>query len=107
MHGSHIDIVTTATYRYDLYASFFKRRLTTAAAAAGGAQASGGPATAGSTATIEPPSAGDNVATLRVVREELEKRGLDAFIVPSGDPHLSEYPPFHFWRRVSGSRVYT
>lgn len=62
-------------------------------------------ASTGSSATIiAGATAAQRVAALGQVREELAKRGLDAFIVPSGDPHLSEYPAVHFWRRafVSG-----
>ena len=43
-------------------------------------------------------------ARLAAVREFMEKKGLDAFIVPSTDAHLSEYPPKHWESRkwVSG-----
>lgn len=37
---------------------------------------------------------------LVVVREELKDRKLNAFVIPSGDPHLSEYAADHFCRRV-------
>lgn len=47
-----------------------------------------------------PPAVQDALA---VVREELKQRGLDAFVIPSGDPHLSEYAADHFCRRVRGN----
>jgi len=42
--------------------------------------------------------------TLTALREELERRGVDAMIIPSDDPHLSEYVAPCFERRafVSG-----
>ncbi len=41
---------------------------------------------------------------LALLRQEMEKNGLDACIVPSADPHLSEYVPEHyqFRRWLSG-----
>ena len=30
------------------------------------------------------------------LRKEMSKIGIDAIIVPSNDPHLSEYPPKHW-----------
>lgn len=41
---------------------------------------------------------------LALLRQEMEKNGLDAYIVPSADPHLSEYVPEHyqFRRWLSG-----
>lgn len=50
-----------------------------------------------------PPSslAGDKLFQLR---DEMKKRKLDVFIVPSEDPHMSEYPPANYCRRefISG-----
>lgn len=61
-------------------------------------------AAASSSTTIAGATAAQRAAALREIQAELGKRGLDAFLVPSGDPHLSEYPAVHFWRRafVSG-----
>lgn len=41
---------------------------------------------------------------LNALRQELRRRGVDAFIVPSGDPHFSEYSAACFERRefISG-----
>lgn len=46
----------------------------------------------------------DTSSRLRRFREELQKRNLDAYIIPSEDPHMSEYPPSHYSRReyISG-----
>uniref|UniRef100_A0A7S1XZD6 Xaa-Pro aminopeptidase P n=1 Tax=Phaeomonas parva TaxID=124430 RepID=A0A7S1XZD6_9STRA len=43
-------------------------------------------------------------APLATVRRELEAQGYDAFLVPTDDPHLSEYPPTRYARReyISG-----
>lgn len=53
--------------------------------------------TSAAASTIAGATTAQRVAALGQVREELAKRGVDAFIVPSGDPHLSEYPAVHFW----------
>jgi hypothetical protein len=37
---------------------------------------------------------------IRRFRQELARRGLDAYIIPSEDPHMSEYPPDHYCRRA-------
>jgi Xaa-Pro aminopeptidase len=37
---------------------------------------------------------------LQGLRQELRKRKLDAYIVPSSDPHQSEYTPVHWQRRA-------
>ena len=42
----------------------------------------------------------DRVEALRAWMREEE---LDAFVVPTGDPHLSEYVPAH-WKTVWSSR---
>ena len=41
---------------------------------------------------------------IKAVRKEMKARGLDAYLVPSTDPHLSEYVPDCWQRRawVSG-----
>ena len=36
---------------------------------------------------------------LKALRFEMEKEGLDAWLVPSGDPHLSEYVASHWKTR--------
>ena len=33
---------------------------------------------------------------LSILRDEMEKSGLAAYIVPTADPHLSEYVPEHY-----------
>jgi len=42
----------------------------------------------------------DIAARLKALREELANRSLDAFIVPSSDPHQSEYVASHWETRV-------
>lgn len=43
-------------------------------------------------------------ARLAAVREFMDKKGLDAFVIPTTDAHLSEYPPKHWESRrwISG-----
>src|SRR6185312_17036354 len=38
-------------------------------------------------------NAGDCAPRLKALREELGKRGLDGFVVPHADEHMSEYMP--------------
>ena len=52
-------------------------------------------------ATLVQSSSTKASAALGSVREELKKKRLDAFIIPSADEHLSEYAADHFCRRVS------
>jgi len=46
----------------------------------------------------------DQDVTLASFRQKLEKEALDAYIIPTSDPHQSEYPPNCFARRefISG-----
>jgi hypothetical protein len=39
-------------------------------------------------------------ATLAAIRKEMKAAGVSAYIVPSEDPHMSEYPPDCCNRRV-------
>ena len=39
----------------------------------------------------------DVTTRLAAVRKEMKKQAIDALIVPTSDPHLSEYLPLH-WR---------
>ncbi|KAM3574987.1 hypothetical protein VYU27_003113 [Nannochloropsis oceanica] len=68
----------------------------TAAAAAAGVSTPTAPAPSNPITTTSTP----RTAALAQVRAELNERGLSAFIIPSGDPHLSEYPADHFCRRA-------
>lgn len=36
---------------------------------------------------------------LSALREAMKKHGVDAFVIPSADPHLSEYLPEHWQAR--------
>ena len=36
---------------------------------------------------------------LAALRQAMKKHGLDAFVIPSADPHLSEYLPEHWQAR--------
>ena len=42
----------------------------------------------------------DPAATLATFRKIMKENGVDAYIVPSEDPHMSEYPPDCCARRV-------
>jgi hypothetical protein len=42
----------------------------------------------------------DPAATLAALRQEMKKANVKAYIVPSADPHMSEYPPDCCNRRV-------
>ena len=44
------------------------------------------------------------VQRLAALRQAMQKQGIDAWIIPSADPHLSEYLPEHWQGRrwVSG-----
>lgn len=42
----------------------------------------------------------DPAATLATFRKMMKENGVDAYIVPSEDPHMSEYPPECCARRV-------
>lgn len=44
--------------------------------------------------------AADPAATLATFRKLMKENGVDAYIVPSEDPHMSEYPPDCCARRV-------
>lgn len=42
----------------------------------------------------------DPAATLAAIRKEMKASNVNAYIVPSEDPHMSEYPPDCCNRRV-------
>jgi hypothetical protein len=42
---------------------------------------------------------------LSALREAMKKHGVDAFVIPSADPHLSEYLPEHWQARRRFFRV--
>ena len=46
------------------------------------------------------PSTSATDGRLARVRAACAAQGLDAFVVPSGDPHLAEYPPLAYHRRA-------
>lgn len=58
----------------------------------------------GNQTAVQMSSKGDATADLASLRQELRRRGIDALIVPSGDPHFSEFTSACFSRRefVSG-----
>ena len=41
------------------------------------------------------------VQRLAALRQAMQKQGIDAWIIPSADPHLSEYLPEHWQGRRS------
>ena len=43
---------------------------------------------------------------LSALREAMKKHGVDAFVIPSADPHLSEYLPEHWQARRDFFRLY-
>lgn len=55
----------------------------------------------GSSVSVPPSAASEAPTTSRLaaLRAELARRGVDAFVVPSGDPHSSEYSAACFGRR--------
>jgi len=60
--------------------------------------------TSTSTESVASPQISDAGAKLESLRSKMEELGLDAYIVPSDDPHLSEYVPPAYARRsfISG-----
>ena len=54
----------------------------------------------GETPTAAPAMAGDGCAKLAALRARMAAASVDAFVVPSQDPHFSEYVPTCFERRA-------